>query len=55
MAYPEVEWGGPEAAGPGGICVCTNPSCGYEMPHDRGTPCSEIPCPKCGSPMTRKE
>ncbi len=52
---PGGRMGGANAGGPGGTCRCTNPNCGYEMPHDRGMPCNEITCPKCGSPMTRKE
>lgn len=39
------------SAGPGGICICN--SCGFEEPHQRGTPCSSKNCPKCKSPMTR--
>ncbi len=39
--------------GPGGACTCTNPACGYSMPHPRGTPCYTLKCPKCGSPMIR--
>jgi ATP-dependent DNA ligase len=31
-------------------CYC--PSCGNSIPHDRGTPCMEISCSECGSPMT---
>ena len=42
-------------AGPGGYCVCTNPKCGYKMPHQAGTPCYQLKCPKCGSPMIREE
>ncbi len=42
------------AAGPGGVCKCTNPDCGYEEPQIRGVPCSNKKCPKCGSAMTRK-
>jgi len=30
-------------------CVC--PQCNQEVPHRRGTPCSETKCPKCGTPM----
>ncbi|MCD6225471.1 DUF134 domain-containing protein [bacterium] len=41
-------------AGPGGVCVCTNPECGYEAPHQAGVPCYTQKCPKCGSPMIRK-
>jgi len=35
----------------GGECVC--PNCGHRVTHQRGTPCYEIKCPKCGSQMTR--
>ncbi len=46
--------GGGFAAGPGGICVCTNPDCKHEVPHQAGVPCYQMKCPKCGSPMIRK-
>jgi len=39
-------------AGPGGNCLC--PACGYKTPHPRGTPCSQMACPKCGTPMIRE-
>ena len=39
-------------AGPSGSCAC--PTCGRSLPHRRGVPCSEMVCPKCGTPMTRK-
>jgi len=39
-------------SGPSGNCVC--PSCGKTAPHERGIPCSQIQCPKCGSPMLRQ-
>ncbi|MBU1127223.1 MAG: DUF134 domain-containing protein [Patescibacteria group bacterium] len=46
--------GGPLAAGPGGVCICTNTSCGYEQAHKIATPCNQLKCPKCGLPMARK-
>ncbi len=42
-------------AGPGGYCVCTNPKCGYKVPHQAGVPCYQMKCPKCGSSMIREE
>ncbi|MCK4487926.1 MAG: hypothetical protein KAU38_14355 [Desulfobacterales bacterium] len=39
------------AAGPGGDCVC--PSCGERVPHQTGSPCFDLKCPKCGATMTR--
>jgi hypothetical protein len=44
--------GGPFAAGPSGNCVC--PNCGNEVPHQAGTPCYSMKCPKCGTQMTRR-
>jgi predicted amidophosphoribosyltransferase len=38
--------------GPGGNCVC--PKCGKTVPHKVGTPCYEVMCPDCGSPLTRQ-
>jgi len=38
--------------GPGGECMCTK--CGTTAPHEVGTPCTSMKCPKCGSPMVRK-
>lgn len=43
--------GGSKAAGPAGECIC--PQCGHREPHERGVPCLERRCPKCGAPMTR--
>ena len=40
------------AMGPGGKCVC--PSCGQTAAHAVGTPCNQVPCPKCGQKMTRQ-
>jgi len=42
---------GGQGLGPGGICVCSN--CGHEEEHQRGQPCYEKECPKCGTKMTR--
>jgi hypothetical protein len=39
-------------AGPGGACVC--PACGERVPHQAGTPCALINCPKCGVKMVRE-
>ncbi len=38
--------------GPNGNCVCTN--CGEKVPHQRGVPCNEQKCPKCGGMMVRE-
>ena len=44
--------GGAGAAGTGGNCVC--PKCGYSEPHERGFPCVDRQCPKCGAMMARE-
>lgn len=44
---------GGSGMGPGGECVC--PSCNERVPHEQGTPCYEMNCPKCGAKMTREE
>jgi uncharacterized paraquat-inducible protein A len=35
------------------LCVCTQ--CGFSQPHERGVPCTEIRCSKCGAAMVRGE
>lgn len=40
------------ALGPEGFCVCT--VCGTKVEHQRGIPCNQMTCPKCGSQMTRE-
>jgi len=30
-------------------CIC--PECGYRQPSERGIPCTEKKCPKCGAEM----
>ncbi|MEA2070346.1 MAG: hypothetical protein U9O98_03555 [Asgard group archaeon] len=44
--------GGPQAAGPGGQCVC--PKCGAKTDHYVGVPCYQQKCPKCGAQMIRE-
>ncbi len=39
-------------SGPGGNCVC--PSCGHKVPHQVGTPCYTVECPKCGTKMIKE-
>jgi predicted Fe-Mo cluster-binding NifX family protein len=43
---------GGAAAGPGGYCVCL--SCGERAVHERGVPCINQKCSKCGASMTRE-
>jgi predicted Fe-Mo cluster-binding NifX family protein len=43
---------GPMAGGAIGQCVC--PKCGEHLAHERGVPCVQRQCPKCGTLMTRE-
>ncbi|MFH0960083.1 MAG: hypothetical protein V1897_15425 [Pseudomonadota bacterium] len=43
---------GGAAAGPGGYCVCS--ACGQKEIHERGVPCINQKCSKCGASMTRE-
>jgi hypothetical protein len=45
------QMGGP-GLGLGGQCVC--PSCGATKAHQRGVPCTQMRCPRCGQPMARQ-
>jgi len=45
--------GGPKQ-GDGGVDMCVCPECGATATHERGTPCMEIKCPKCGAAMQPK-
>ena len=38
--------------GPSGYCICS--ACGIKVPHEPGTPCTSINCPKCGAKMVRE-
>ena len=44
--------GGPLAGGTVGTCLC--PKCGHREPHERGVPCVQKQCPKCGTALTRE-
>jgi len=41
-----------KGGGPGGYCACLK--CGYKIPHQAGTPCSTLQCPKCEAPLERR-
>ncbi len=43
--------GGPLAGGQAGSCVC--PKCNESVVHERGIPCSEQQCPRCGTALVR--
>lgn len=39
--------------GGGDTSSCLCPGCGHVEPHERGIPCVQQQCPKCGTAMTR--
>ena len=41
------------ALGTGGSCVCAK--CGTKIPHQQGTPCTQLKCPECGNTLVREE
>ncbi|MCD6318092.1 hypothetical protein J7M02_03375 [Candidatus Aerophobetes bacterium] len=41
--------GNPLGRGGSDYCIC--PRCGYKAEHNRGIPCTEMTCPKCGAKM----
>ncbi|MCU0849474.1 MAG: hypothetical protein MUD12_16450 [Spirochaetes bacterium] len=43
---------GGNGSGVTGECLC--PACGATVVHQRGIPCTQATCPKCGTPMQRK-
>lgn len=44
---------GRRGGGPLGSMTCTCPKCGHQIAHSqRGVPCNQTQCPKCGTLMT---
>lgn len=41
-------------AGPWGPASCLCPACGFRQPHERGIPCLQVACPRCGQAMVRE-
>ena len=35
----------------GGVLHCVCPKCGYTVTHERGEPCTDSECPKCGTQL----
>ena len=46
-------WGKSQARAQDGTCLC--PECGAEVEHNRGVPCTDHYCPRCGQQMIRKD
>jgi hypothetical protein len=42
-----------DGLGPIGTCVCQY--CGYREAHQRGIPCNQRKCPKCGIRLKRQD
>lgn len=42
---------GGQRQGIGGPSNCRCPNCGETVPHQRGVPCLNMTCPKCGAKM----
>ncbi|HUT62152.1 MAG TPA: hypothetical protein VNA25_30300 [Phycisphaerae bacterium] len=55
MALGEGRGVGGPRQGVGGTDTCICPECKWETKHDRGTPCAEMKCEKCGVAMVGKE
>ena len=49
--FPAIKPG--RGFGYGGPTECVCPNCGFRVPHQRGIPCAQHICPRCGSRMVR--
>ena len=52
MARGEGKGVGGPPQGDGGADKCVCPICNVTVPHEKGVPCNQKNCPKCGKPMT---
>ncbi len=50
-ALGEGQGVGAPGQGVGGVDVCVCPKCSEKVDHERGAPCTEVECPKCGAAM----
>jgi|UniRef100_A0A7V6A4P4 predicted Fe-Mo cluster-binding NifX family protein len=41
----------PAGSKTGRICIC--PECGHQQSHERGIPCHQVHCPRCGQRLVR--
>ena len=53
-AIGEGQGRGGTRQGIGGTDECICPDCGHHEAHERGTPCTDVKCSKCGSMMVGK-